>query len=209
MMATVRMCLSASGLTTMFNDFKSHLGNSMHSVKRFLERPITVSEGNVTLGIPQSSLREQQREERRAKVRTMKRDLYTLLEQHPTSRTVMRYLDLVERTLRRGGLEAIEALPVRVISKALVEMERLVWDWSPAGLAELRSRLAVMVKTRPPEAETGAPTTASIALDDFGRSTDLGDLAEVTEVDHSAYEETERSWAGQMPAELAAAQKAA
>ena len=185
----------------MFNDLKSHIGTSMVSVRRFLERPISVSEGNVTLGVPESDVRAQARDERRQRVRTMKRDLYSLLEQHPTSRSVMRYLDLVERTLRRGGLEALEALPIRVIGKGLAEMERLVWDWSPAGLAELRSRMAVIVKTRPPETERGAPSTDLLDLDNT-RPTDLGDLAEVTEVDHSAYEETERSWAGQMPEEL-------
>jgi hypothetical protein len=180
----------------MFNDFKSHLGTSM---QRLLGRG---GEGGAnprpsgTKGAPKI------REERRSRSRNMKRDLYTLLEQHPTSRSVMRYLDLVERTLRRGGIEALEALPIRVIAKALNEMERLVWDWSPMGLAELRSRMAVMVKTRPPEAERSAPSTHTLVLA-AGHASELGDLAEVTEVDHSAYEETERSWAGQMPEGLA------
>jgi hypothetical protein len=201
----------------MLNDLKSHLGSSLHSVRRFLERPITLGgDGNVGLGIPESSVREQARDERRQRVRAMKRDLYTLLEQHATSRTVMRHLDLVERTLRRDGLQALEALPIRVIGKALAEMERLVWDWSPAGLAELRSRMAVMVKTRRAEAAGTPPTTETLVaeladdLDAAGHSDDAQHSAyEVTEVDHSAYEETERSWAGQMPEGLAAAQAAA
>ena len=53
----------------------------------------------------------------------MRHDLYQLLEQHPASRQLVRHLDLVERTLRRGGLEALEALPIRVITKALAQLE--------------------------------------------------------------------------------------
>ena len=188
----------------MLDDLKSQFGSSMKSVRRFLERPITVaSDGNVSLGVSQNRQREQAREAKRQHERMLKRDLYQMLEQHPSSRQLMRYLDLVERTLRRGGLEALEALPVRVIAKALGEMERLVWDWSPAGLAELRSRMAVMVKNRPLDAQREATTTASIELDEARHA----DTADVTEVDHSVYEEMERSWVGQMPQAVAEARK--
>jgi hypothetical protein len=185
----------------MLNDLKSQLGQSVQTVRRFLERPISVKQGNVTLGVPASSLRAQAREEQRQRVRQMRRDLYQLMQQHPDSRQLMRHLDLVERTLRHQGYAAVEALPVRVITKALAQLERLVWDWSPAGLAELRSRLAVMVKTRRPEAEADAASTAAIELD----MTTHHAAADVTEVDHATFEEMERSWAGQMPDAVAKA----
>jgi hypothetical protein len=187
-----RIRIDTSRFRTMLDDLKNQLGSSMKNVRRFLERPITLVEGNVTLGVSQSSLRAQAREEKRRHERLMKRDLYQLLEQHPSSRQLLRYLDLVERTLRRGGLDALEDLPVRVIAKALHEMERLVWDWSSAGLAELRSRLAVMVKTRPLDAQREAANTAALELDEARR-------ADVSEVDHAMYEEMERSWTGVMP----------
>ena len=176
----------------MLDNLKTQLGSSMKTVRRFLERPINVNEGNLTLGVSQTSLREQERERKRRHERMLKRSLYQLMEQHPSSRQLMRYLDLVERTLRRGGLDAIDELPVRVIAKALGEMERLVWDWSSAGLAELRSRMAVMVKSRPVDAQREAPTTESLELDEARQ-------ADVTEVDHAMYEEMERSWTGLMP----------
>lgn len=176
----------------MLDDFKNQLGSSMKNVRRFLERPITVVEGNVTLGVSPGSVRAQQREDKRRHDRLMQRDLYQMLEQHPSSRQLMRYLDLAERTLRRGGIEALEELPVRVIAKALHEMERLVWDWSSAGLAELRSRMAVLVKSRPLDAQREAATTESLELDEV-RHTD------VTEVDHAMFEEMERSWTGHIP----------
>jgi hypothetical protein len=133
----------------------------------------------------------------------LRRELYQLLEQHPTSRELMRHLDLVERTLRQEGFTAVEALPVRVIAKALGQLERLVWDWTPEGLAELRSRLAVIVKTRQvdaPARPTAPAAKAPVAVPE----PDLGGalVGDATEIDHAAFEEMERSWSGQMPAGL-------
>jgi hypothetical protein len=183
----------------MLDVLKSQLGSSIHSVKRFLERPISVRAGNVTLGVAASNQRQQARDQKRQRDRLMKRELYTLMEQHPSSRQLMRHLDLVERTLRKGGLDAVEKMPVRVLMQALTQLERLVWDWSALGLAELRSRIAVMVKTRPMETEREeALSTASIELE-------LAGHADVSEVDHATFEEMERSWIGVMPAGVAAA----
>ncbi|MBC8056172.1 MAG: hypothetical protein H7Y61_06300 [Rhizobiales bacterium] len=179
----------------MIDDLKSQLGSSMQTMRRFLQRPISVKQGTLTLGVPAGSARAQAREEERQRVRRMRRDLYELMQQHPTSRQLMRHLDLVERTLRREGYAAVEALPVRVIAKALAQLEKLVWDWTPVGLAELRSRLAVMVKSRQPEAEQEAASTAALELEMATHHSP----ADVTEVDHAEFEEMERSWAGRMP----------
>ncbi len=196
----------------MINVLKSQVGRSMKSVRRFLERPISVQQGGLTLGVPESSLRAQARDEQRQRVRRMRRDLYELMQQHPSSRQLMRHLDLVEHTLRRDGFAGVEALPVRVIAKALTQMERLVWDWTPVGLAELRSRMAVMIKNRPAqaareEAEREAASTESLELQMATHH-----AADVTEVEHddlAVFEEMERSWAGQMPAAVAQAMAAA
>ena len=185
----------------MLNDLQSKFGSSMKTVRRFLQRPLSVQQGNLTLGVAASNLRAQARDDHRQRVRRMRRDLYELMQQHPSSRQLMRHLDLVERTLRHEGYTAVEALPVRVIAKALTQLERLVWDWSAPGLAELRSRLAVMVKNRQPEAEQDAANTAALELD---MATHHG-TADVTEVDHADFEEMERSWAGQMPEGVAKA----
>ena len=185
----------------MLNDLQSKLGSSMKTVRSFLQRPISVQQGSVTLGVTASSLRAQAREDQRQRVRRMRRDLYELMQQHPTSRQLMRHLDLVERTLRHEGYAAVEALPVRVITKALTQLEKLVWDWTPVGLAELRSRLAVMIKTRQPEAEQEAASTAALELDLVTHH----NATDVTEVDHADFEEMERSWAGQMPEGLSKA----
>ena len=204
----------------MMKNLRSQLGGAVKSVRRVLAQPITLREGNITFGVPPAQALEQAQahEQLRQRVRRMRRDLYELLERHPDSRQLMRHLDVVEQTLRRNGLAGVEALPVRVIAKALTQMERLVWDWTPVGLAELRSRMAVMVKNPPVRAvapvsepdSTDAVTTESIELD--LASYQAADVTEVESADLSAFEEMERSWAGSMPeaaAQAVAAAKAA
>lgn len=183
----------------MLNDLKTQLGSSMQTMRAFLQRPIGVRRGG--LGTPARSARSQAREAQRQRVRQMRRDLYQLMQQHPDSRQLMRHLDLVERTLRNQGYAAVEALPVRVIAKALTQLERLVWDWTPAGLAELRSRMAVTIKTRKSEAaqETPGSTTAPDFAANPQQHHHSADSPDVTELDHAAFEEMERSWAGRMP----------
>lgn len=201
----------------MLNDLKSQFGGSVESVRRLFQRPASAGAGDTRPG--SRDARAQAREEHHRRVRLMRRELYQLMEQHPTSRELMRHLDLVERTLRQEGFSAVQALPVRVIAKALQQLEKLVWDWSPSGLAELRSRLAVIVRTRQADAAEGtngaAPTQPSAKA--FDRVPDVevvGTLGgalvgDATELDHAAFEEMERSWSGEMPAELRNAMTAA
>ena len=182
----------------MLQDLKTQLGHSMNSVRRLLQSPVRLGEGGrLALGAPKGSLRAQAREAGRRCVRQMRRDLYRLLGQHPSSRLLVRHLAVVEHTLGKSGLGGFETLPLRVIAKALIELEALVRDWSPTGLAELRSRMAVIVKTRPPGAEP-----VSTLLEH------ASEPADVSEVDHAEFEAMERSWVGVTPAGVQAAQRA-
>ncbi|MEO5697428.1 MAG: hypothetical protein ABIQ60_09895, partial [Burkholderiaceae bacterium] len=146
---------------------KSHLGSSVQAMRQFLDRQVTLKNGHVTLGPSTRTLEAQTKaaEDRRARGCRMDRELYRLLEQHPATRQLMRHLDLVERSLRVDGLDGVEALPVRIISLALAELERLVWDWSQVDLAELRSRMAVMSKTRSGELARDSVTTETLVHD--------------------------------------------
>lgn len=187
----------------MLQDLRSQLGQSISSVRQFLQTPIAFSDGRAAVSASTRSPRARAHEENRKRVRHMKRDLYELLSQHPSSRQLMRRLAVVEHTLHAGGLDGLEALPVHVIARALTEMDSLVRDWSPTGLAELRSRLAVIVKHRPAEAD--APDSKSDTS--FGPVSVHADLAsssaDVSEVDHAVFEEMERSWVGVVPAACA------
>ena len=191
----------------MLQALKSQLGQSMSSVRLFLQKPIKLDEGNITLGPSEASLREQAREKARKQVRHMRRDLHALLSQHPSSRQLMRHLATVERTLRTEGLAGFEAMPVRVVATALSELERLVWDWSPTGLAELRSRMAVIVKNRPRVEASKEEAPAVMAASPAGSESDFFSAsppADVSEVDHTEFEEMERSWAGFVPVQRTA-----
>jgi hypothetical protein len=200
----------------MLNDLKNHFGGSVNSVRRLFQRPAVPTPADTRAGTRETRLGA--REEHHRRVRVMRRELYQLLEQHPSSRELMRHLDLVERTLRQEGFGAVNALPLRVIAKALQQLEKLVWDWTPEGLAELRSRLAMIVRTRQSDAADapGSATQPSAkALDAEPRhSAPVGRLdgalvGDAPELDHAAFEEMERSWSGEMPAELRNAMAAA
>ena len=189
----------------MIKDLKAQLDRSIQTMQRFLQRPVSVKQGTLTIGVTASSLRKQAREQERQRVHRMRRDLFDLMQQHPGSRRLMRHLDMLERTLRKKGYAAVEVLPVGVVTKALAQLESLVRDWTPTGLAELRSRLAVMVKTRQSEAQQEAASTAAAELDMATQHSS----ADVSEVDHATFEAMERSWIGEMPPDAAAAQAAA
>lgn len=172
------------------------IGNALTAIGRLLRQPIGTGSRPAA---PRAAAPE--RPANSVGHRQMRRELYTLLERHPASRQTMRHLDVVERVLRRESIDAVLKLPVKVLARALDEMEALVWDWSQPGLAEVRSRLAVTVKARRNE-----PVTESKIQERYTTAPPIE--ADVTEVSHDVYEEMERSWTGQMPADVAAALQA-
>lgn len=174
------------------------IGPALSALGRLLRQPI----GGAASDKAKRSGSDERRPAGSVGHRQMRRELFTLLERHPQSRQTMRHLDVVERVLRRQGFDAVQALPVKVIARALDEMESLVWDWSQAGLAEIRSRLAVTVKARRNE-----PAVVEAKVQE--RYTTAPPIeADVTEVSHDVFEEMERSWTGRMPSEVAAAMQA-
>lgn len=185
----------------MKQDLKSHIESSLHSVGTFFKRPLSLHNGAIRLGQARSTLIEQARATEHKHVRRMRADLFFMLEQHPASRELVRSLALVERTLQRSGFDGVDKLPQRVLARALAELERLVWDWSPVGLAELRSRLAVLVKNKPVELAREAQDMleGSASKVSVFAGLDSAQPADVSEVDHEVFEEMERSWVGEIP----------
>ena len=71
----------------------------------------------------------------------------------------------VEQALAKKGLRALRKLPLDVLQRALVQFEGLVTNWSPVGLANLRSKMAVAIIDREhmdPDAEADAYRTAAV-----------------------------------------------
>jgi hypothetical protein len=80
--------------------------------------------------------------------RLMQQQLAELLDELPETRSRLRHLVFVEKALERKGLSALQKLPVGMLRKALDQLEGMVMNWSPTGLAALRSRIAVAVMER-------------------------------------------------------------
>jgi hypothetical protein len=71
----------------------------------------------------------------------MSKALKKVLDRHASSRTVLAHLALLEKSLNRRGLKALDQLPPEVMQRAMSQLETLVTDWSQTGLAALRARV--------------------------------------------------------------------
>ncbi|MEO5733709.1 MAG: hypothetical protein ABIN96_17035, partial [Rubrivivax sp.] len=81
------------------------------------------------------------------------------------TRPTLRHLVFVEHALAKKGLRALHKLPLDVLQRALEQLEGMVTNWSPTGLASLRSRMAVAIIDREhmdPEAEADAYRTSAV-----------------------------------------------
>jgi len=95
----------------------------------------------------------------------MRVQLAELLNELPGTRDALRHLVFVEQALAKKGLRALHKLPLDVLERALEQLEGLVVNWAPVGLASLRSRMAVCILDREhmdPEAEADAYRTAAV-----------------------------------------------
>lgn len=116
------------------------------------------------------SSRQQQREDEarrkaRAELELLLSQLKSLLDEIPETRGTLKQLVFVEHALQKKGLKALHKLPLPVLQKALEQLESLVTNWSPAGLANLRSRMAVAIIDREhqdPDWEADAYRTAAV-----------------------------------------------
>ena len=112
----------------------------------------------------------------------LQQQLAELLSELPETRATMRHLVFVEQSLERKGLRALNKLPLDVLKRALEQLEGLVVNWSPVGLATLRSRLAVAIIDRDnqvPVADAEAEAYKTAAVLDTMPHTALQDGLEV------------------------------
>jgi hypothetical protein len=66
-----------------------------------------------------------------------------VLDTDSRSRRVFPHLAAVEQSLRRQGADALQELPIKVIDRALGQLESLVTDWTVPGLSALQRLLSV------------------------------------------------------------------
>ncbi len=111
---------------------------------------------------PREEIERRRRHEELMLVRT---ELAALLNELPETRQTMRHLVFVEQAIEKKGLKVLRKVPLDVMRRAHEQLENLVTNWSPAGLASLRSRMAVAIIDREhmdPEAEADAYRTAAV-----------------------------------------------
>lgn len=75
-------------------------------------------------------------------------ELARVLDDDPSLRSTLRHLAFVEHALEKKGWRGLYKVPLEVLDKALEQLENLVTNWSPEGLAALRSKMAVAVMDR-------------------------------------------------------------
>ena len=81
-------------------------------------------------------------------VRAMRAELGRVLDGDESYRQTYRHLARFERKFDKYGLRTIEQLPIDQLRRALREFEALVRNWSSVSLADLRSRMAVVLADR-------------------------------------------------------------
>ena len=118
----------------------------------------------------------------------MHAELRRLLRQHQQTRDLMRHLSYVERALRLGGGRALDDIPLEVLCKALAQLKSLVTDWHQPGIAELRSRLSILVAAK--EEELRAQQPGNGRLSDFFTTTKV----QVSEGTPSDFRAVEQDW---------------
>lgn len=102
-------------------------------------------------------------------LQAMQRALAALLDELPENRATLRHLAFIEYALAKKGAKALAKVPYDVLERALAQFEGVVTNWSDAGLAALRSKMAVMLIEREgqasqadggtPQAQGGAPSS--------------------------------------------------
>ena len=102
---------------------------------------------------------------RKEELALMLSQLTAVLDEMPETRETMRHLVFVQHALEKKGLRALHKLPLDVLRRGLEQFEGLVTNWSPVGLASLRSKMAVAIIDREhmdPDTEADTYRTAAV-----------------------------------------------
>lgn len=97
-------------------------------------------------------------------LQSMRDDLAQVLDEDANLRHTARHLAFVEQSLAVQGVHALYEVPLEVLKTALGQFEGLVTNWSPPGLACLRSKMAVAVHEREGPQSGASASQAPAAL---------------------------------------------
>jgi hypothetical protein len=111
-------------------------------VRLVLEDRLALPAGKPPSRAEQTALKDKQ------ELAQARAELAQILDEDPATRSTLRHLAFVEHALEKKGWRCLHKVPLEVLHKALEQLEGLVTNWSPTGLACLRSKMAVAVIDR-------------------------------------------------------------
>ena len=112
-------------------------------------------------GPPAQVKRLAQEQRERDERQIMAVQLQAVLDEAAAKRYPPRQLLQVNQALNAEGLALLINLPLAVLRTALDQLEDAVTNWSPTGLAALRSKMAVAVQERSLRGENDKPEAMS------------------------------------------------
>ena len=119
------------------------------AVRRSREGLVVVLQARSPAGKSTVGSREQARiNKENEELQLMLRELGELLDQQPGSRQTLRHIEYLRQMLQKKGLRALHRVPLDVLQRALEQFESVVSNWTPVGLAGLRSKMAVAIIDR-------------------------------------------------------------
>lgn len=111
--------------------------------------------------------RQEKQRQAAALLQAMQDELHAVLQSSRSLREHSRHLVALDAALRTQGLVLLQAMPLPQLTRALFEFEQAVTNWSPVGLATLRSKIAVAIAERRRAGESdalpAAPPTPPVA----------------------------------------------
>ena len=97
---------------------------------------------------PAERLRRRHAERARAEIELIRKELAGVFNGMPGARRALPHLAYIDAELAAHGLAMLDSVALNLMKHALQELENAVINWSPSGLATLRSKLAVAVRER-------------------------------------------------------------
>ena len=121
-----------------------HLQRGPRGLSLGLKRSITTPSAKRTL-VPEATKAQLAAS---AELAPIQRELAILFDSMPGSRRALCHLAYVEQELTEQGLARLATMALSPLRQGLDELENAVVNWSPAGLATLRSKMAVTLRER-------------------------------------------------------------
>lgn len=113
---------------------------------------------------PLERARKEAEQRRLKQVHDIRAQLARLFESHPGLGVKGSPMHAIDCALAAQGLAFLDSVPLAVLRPALEAFEAAVLDWTPVGLAYLRSRMAVALRERAAREGADAGDTSALPV---------------------------------------------